>query len=224
MPTDASVLDIACGTAANSLWLRDRCRYFGIDLSTSALQKSIHPSLRLACGDAGQLPFREESFDAVIASYVLEHAVEPVETLQEMCRVARPGGTIVLVGPAWDFPFWYPNSLRSKGHDRWWRLRYALSRSLGQLCGWCFGEFPFAGVDEPDAFHSDFVCDSDAVYIVWTYEVIRIMKRWGHKLVHWEVDDRLLGTAPAVRCLKRLLLLLPVYRYAGSCVLLVFKK
>lgn len=224
VPTGSSVLDVACGTAANSAWLKDRCHYVGIDLSIKALQQPLHRSLRLACADAGRLPFRKESFDAVMSSYVLEHTVEPVETLREMCRVVRPGGAIVLVGPAWDFPFWYPNSLRSKSGDSLWRLRYTYRRFCGQLLGWWFGRLPFASVDDPDAFHSDFIYDADAVYIVWTYEVIRVMKEWGHRLVHWEVDDRLLGTSSAVRSLKRLLLLLPIYKYAGSTVTLVFEK
>ncbi len=219
-----SVLDVACGTAANSAWLKDRCRYFGVDLSVMALQQPIHSFLRLACGDADHLPFRQDAFDGVIATYVLEHAVEPIETLREMCRVAKPGARIILLGPAWDFPFWYPNSLRSRGGNYWWRARYTLTRSWGQLAGWVLGRLPFVRVDEPDAFYSEFIYDADAVYVVWTYEVIRIMKQWGHRLVHWEVEDRLLGTNPAVRSLKRLLMHLPIYRYAGNTILLVFEK
>jgi SAM-dependent methyltransferase len=218
------VLDIACGTAANSEWIKERCRYFGVDLSIKALQRPIHPSLMLACGDADDLPFRKECFDAVIATYVLEHAVEPVVTLQEMCRVVKPHGKIILLGPAWDFPFWYPNSLRSKNAERGWRLRYTLGRLWRQLIGCSFGKLPFARVDEPDAFRSEFVYDADAVYIVWTYEVIRLMKKWGHNLAHWEVDDPLLGANPVIRKFKNVLRCFPIYRYAGSTILLVFEK
>ena len=224
LPAGESILDVACGTAANSAWLKDRCRYFGVDLSVMALRQPIHPFLRLACGDAEHLPFPDGVFDGVIATYVLEHAVEPVETLREMCRVAKSGGRIVLLGPAWDFPFWYPNSLRSRSGDHWWHVGYTAGRFYRQLMGWWFGRLPFERINEPDAFHSDFIYDADAVYIVWTYEVIRLMKRWGHKLVHSEVDDPLLGTNPAVRGLKRVLSCLPTYRHAGSAVLLVFEK
>jgi SAM-dependent methyltransferase len=219
-----SVLDVACGTAANAAWLKDRCRYFGVDLSVTALQQPIHTSLRLACGDADHLPFRHDAFDGVVATYVLEHAVEPLRVLREMCRVTKAGGRIVLLGPAWDFPFWYPNSLRSRCGSHSWLARYTLNRFWGQLWGWVFGRFPFVRVDEPDAFHSEFIYDADAVYVVWTYEVIRTMKQWEHRLIHWEVDDRLRGTNPAVRSLKNLLMCLPIYRYAGNTILLVFEK
>jgi hypothetical protein len=141
-----------------------------------------------------------------------------------MCRVVKPHGKIILLGPAWDFPFWSPNSLRSKKAERGWLWRYTLRRFWGQLIGCAFGKLPFARVDEPDALRSEFVYDADAVYIVWTYEVIRLMKRWGHSLAHWEVDDPLLGTNPAIRKFKSFLRCFPMYRYAGSTILLVFEK
>jgi hypothetical protein len=50
------------------------------------------------------------------------------------------------------------------------------------------------------------------------------MRRWGFRLIHSEVDDRLVGTNTAVRLLKRLLFLLPLYRLAGSTVLMVFGR
>jgi hypothetical protein len=43
-------------------------------------------------------------------------------------------------------------------------------------------------------------------------------------LVHAEVDDRMWGTKASVRLLKRMLYLLPPYRYAGSTALLVFER
>ena len=66
--------------------------------------------------------------------------------------------------------------------------------------------------------------DSDVTYIVWSYEVIRQMKRWGFRLIHSDVDERLLGTNSAVRLLKQLLFLLAMYRLTGSTVLMVFES
>jgi len=224
IPEDSAVLDVACGSAANSYWLAGRCRYFGSDLSQAGLQKGKQPSLRLACADVGRLPFPSGAFDAAISTFALEHFVNPAEMLCEIHRVVRPGGRIVLLGPAWDLPFWYPNALLSRAQKLGWRLRYTLRRFFQQIRGWLFGRLPFETIEDPDALDREFVHDADAVYVVWTYEVIRQMRRWGCRLAHWEVDDRLLGTDPAVRLLKRILLLLPPYRYAGSTVLLVFER
>ncbi len=224
VPDGSSVVDLGSGTAANYAWLGSRCRYFGVDISVTALKNLLKPGLRGSCADLEDLPFGDGTFDAVISTFVLEHTVAPQRTLQEILRVVRPGGRIILLGPAWDFPFWYPNSLRTKAGSRWWRTKFAVKRWFGQFVGWSFGSLPFHIVDDPDAFHTEFIYDADAVYVVWTYEVVQFMKQLGCRLVHWEVDDQLLGTNPFVRALKRTLMLLPPYRRAGSTVLLVFER
>ncbi len=188
------------------------------------LRRAIDPSLMLVCGDADCFPFRDGTFDAAFCTFALEHAVNPLQFLRETHRVVRPGGRIVLLGPSWDFPFWYPNALRSRAVDLRWRMKYTANRWAKQMAGWLFGTLPFCVIEDPDVFRSEWVHDSDAVYIVWTYEVIRQVKRWGCRLVHWEVDDRQLGTRAEVRVFKRLLMLLPPYRRAGGTVLLVFEK
>lgn len=218
------ILDVACGNGNNSKWLFPRCKYFGSDLSQTGLQRVRLQGLRLACADAEALPFADEHFDAAIATFALEHSVEPASMLREMYRVVKLGGRIVLLGPTWDYPFWYPNSLGSRAGSLLWRLRYTLGRLAAQIKAVVFGKSPFLIVEEPDAFSQPFVCDADAVYVVWSYEVIRQMKRWGCRLLHCEVDNRLLGSTALVRLMKRLLMLLPQYRFAGSTVLMVFER
>lgn len=224
LPRGEAVLDVACGTGANSGFLKDDCRYFGVDLSIKALQRPIGAGLEIVCADTDHLPFRENYFGGAIATFVLEHAVDPILTIREVWRVVKPGGRIVFMGPAWDLPFAVPNSLLSKSGSFWWRFSYAAGRLRRQLLGWWFGVLPFEQVADPDAFHVKFIYDSDAVYIVWSYELIRKMKQWGCKLVHWEVDDPMLGTNPVVQAFKRFLMLFPIYRRSGGTVLLVFEK
>jgi SAM-dependent methyltransferase len=224
LPAGGRVLDVACGSGANTASVSPHCRYFGSDISLTGLRRAQASSLPFVCADADQLPFQSGAFDGAISTFALEHSVNPKRMLEELRRVVRPGGRIVLLGPSWDLPFWYPNALRSALQKPVSRLTYAANRTLGQLRGWIFGTLPFERVNEPDAFHHEFVYDSDAVYVVWSYEVIEEMRRGGCRLVHGEVDDRLLGTRKAVQLLKQVLLLFPIYRLAGSTVLLVFER
>lgn len=224
IPEGSRILDVACGSASNCVWLLKRGKYFGTDISQSGLRRAQRAELQLVCADAEALPFAKESFDAVISTYALEHSVAPVEMLREMVNVVRTGGRIVLLGPAWDFPFWYPNALRSRAGNTFWRLRYTVQRITGQVRALLGGCSPFLVIEEPDAFTQPFVHDSDAVYVVWTYEVIRQMKSWGCKVVRVEVDNQLLGSNPLVKLGKRALMLLPAYRHAGSTSLMVFER
>jgi len=224
VPEGSRILDVACGLATNSVCLAPRGKYFGTDIALNFLEHAPPGNLRLACSDADALPFAGESFDVVISTYALEHCVEPVGFLREMVRVARGGGRIILLGPAWDFPFWYPNAVLSKAGSLAWRVGYAARRAAGQVRAMLGGASPFMIIDEPDALTRPFVYDSDAVYVVWTFEVIRLMRGWGCRLIVGEADTPLLGENVLVRFGKRLLMKLPAYRYAGSTVLLVFEK
>jgi SAM-dependent methyltransferase len=224
LPEGGRVLDVACGSAANASLIARRCSYVGADISQAGLHRAVGLALCLVCGDAEQLPFAGNSFDATISTFALEHSVNPVRMLQEMHRVVRPGGRIVLLGPSWDLPFWYPNAIRNELQDPGKRMAYTWRRLVGQAGGWLFGRLPFFGVEEPEVFHRELVNDADAVYVVWTYEVIRLMKRFGCRLIHADVDDRMWGTRSLVRLMKRILYALPPYRLAGSTVLLVFER
>ena len=51
--------------------------------------------------DATRLPFRSESFDAIIAAEILEHIPDDAAAMAEITRVLRPGGTVAVTVPAW---------------------------------------------------------------------------------------------------------------------------
>lgn len=58
-------------------------------------------SVELAASDACQLPFSDSSFSRIVASEVLEHIPQDDQALQELVRVLRPGGMLVVTVPAW---------------------------------------------------------------------------------------------------------------------------
>jgi len=46
-----------------------------------------------------RLPFQDEVFDAVLSLHVLEHVPDPFGCARELCRVLKPGGTLLAVTP-----------------------------------------------------------------------------------------------------------------------------
>lgn len=90
-----SVLELGCGGGILTSSLEDGpWNLIAQDLLhgplVAALPHLKHASL-LRC-DAAQLPFRENSFDAVLSSDFLEHAADLRAVVAEMARVLRPGG------------------------------------------------------------------------------------------------------------------------------------
>ena len=50
-------------------------------------------------GDGLALPFADRTFDRIICSEVLEHLVDDLAAMRELCRVLRPGGTLAVTVP-----------------------------------------------------------------------------------------------------------------------------
>lgn len=56
--------------------------------------------VELRQGDIFDIPYQSEGFDAVICASVLEHFADPLPALQELRRVTKPGGILLLGFPA----------------------------------------------------------------------------------------------------------------------------
>jgi SAM-dependent methyltransferase len=70
-----------------------------------------------ACGDALGLPFRDGSFDRVVAAEVLEHVEADERAVGELARVLRPGGILAVSVPRW-LPEVVNWALSRRYHDR----------------------------------------------------------------------------------------------------------
>jgi SAM-dependent methyltransferase len=95
------VLEIGCGVGHVLARLSARCTVAGLDLSPEALRQAreVVPGGWLLRGSGERLPFADASFDAVLARHVLEHLPEPADTIAELRRVLRPGGTLIAAMP-----------------------------------------------------------------------------------------------------------------------------
>lgn len=102
LPT--SILDVATGTAGVALELvqRTSAGVTGIDLTAAMLARGRERIARAGAGDrvrlaaarAEQLPFADETFDALTFTYLLRYVADPAATLRELARVLKPGGAI----------------------------------------------------------------------------------------------------------------------------------
>jgi demethylmenaquinone methyltransferase/2-methoxy-6-polyprenyl-1,4-benzoquinol methylase len=103
------ILDLAAGTGASSIKLREAgAVVVSCDFSVGMLKvgKRNHPELDLIAGDALRLPFADESFDCVTISWALRNVNDVIVALQEMLRVTKPGGRLVVLENS--HPTWRP--------------------------------------------------------------------------------------------------------------------
>ncbi len=78
-----------------------RCgaRVIGMDVDPESFEPAADHNLRFLAGSVDELPFADASFDIVASYQMLEHVDEPELAIEEMARVVRPGGVIIVAGP-----------------------------------------------------------------------------------------------------------------------------
>ena len=102
------ILDVGCGDGRLGRAIRANCPkvlIHGCDVSTAALTRSEGLDQQY-CVDLNceALPEPTESFDLVIASEVIEHLITPDRVLEELTRVVKQGGHVLLTVP--NVAFW----------------------------------------------------------------------------------------------------------------------
>src|ERR1700757_4688864 len=99
------VLEVGVGTGISLPLYGPHLRIFGTDISEAMLEKArkrvaefgLKNVEGLAVMDAEKLEFPDNSFDVVMAQYVVTAVPNPEKALDEFARVLRPGGELILL-------------------------------------------------------------------------------------------------------------------------------
>lgn len=122
------LLEVGVGTGLTLPRYSSRVQVVGMDLSPHMLKQAqtrvendnINNVIGLSLMDAGHMAYADNSFDIVTAMYVMTVAPDPRAVFDELCRVVRPGGEIILVNHF--------------SHDKGWRAR--LERLFAPHAAW----------------------------------------------------------------------------------------
>jgi SAM-dependent methyltransferase len=132
-----NLLDVGLGSGRTMRFIdgmgtSDCIRFFGIDKTPAEMGRVYSPErwvLKIADLDAVGIPFETAKFDIVICEQVLEHLVNPSFALQEMCRVLRPAGLLLLGVPIYATGFLWARKYLVPLLDR----AVGMSRSHNQI-------------------------------------------------------------------------------------------
>ena len=106
LPGSGMLLDVGGGTGRVSSFLINEVDQVVLaDLSEKMLlQSHAKEGLEPICSHAEKLPFPDDSFDRVLMVDALHHVCDQKETAQELWRVLKPGGMIIIEEP--DISHW----------------------------------------------------------------------------------------------------------------------
>ena len=175
-----NILDLACGSATTSKMLsRDGHQVTGMDISALFLEKALvkkNANLKFICGDILNIPFKNGAFDCVSIYLSIEHLVDIPQALNEMLRVIKTGGRLIILSPNMLSPFnvLFPviNTLRGRkvdfmfGINNLWRIGQLLVRNtLLLIRKKCSRQASFNYREPVLENRIDFIPDNDAVYL-----------------------------------------------------------
>jgi phosphatidylethanolamine/phosphatidyl-N-methylethanolamine N-methyltransferase len=138
-----TILEVGVGTGLVLPYYPKHCHVTGIDLSFDMLKKAVDKKVSrhltqvslLAAMDACKLGFADETFDAITVPFVITLVPDPEAALNEMRRVLKPGGEIIIAsklgadsGPTMHFEAALAPLVKKVG----WSIAF----KSGRLTGW----------------------------------------------------------------------------------------
>ena len=133
------ILEVGVGTGMSLPQYAKDTRLCGVDISAPMLRKAQERVAEFGLSnveglwvmDAEHLSFPDNSFDVVVAQYVITTVPNPEATLDEFARVLKPGGEIILVsrigaeaGLRHSLEHWFQPAARKLG----WRTEFSFAR------------------------------------------------------------------------------------------------
>ena len=133
LPAHARVLDAGCGSGRTLQELADYGEPSGIELNAEAAQLARGRNHgEVLVGRLEELPWQDETFDLITCLDVIEHVPDDVTALQELRRVCRAGGWLLVTVPAYQ-ALW---SLHDEANHHYRRYSRAVLRGAAIAAGW----------------------------------------------------------------------------------------
>lgn len=97
--------DVGCGEGYVTAEINKIVPTTGLDISNDALRiaRNLFPNIDFIQGDILNLPFKDNSFDTIVAVEFIEHVIDTKKMFSEFKRVLKPGGNLIMLVPEFNF-------------------------------------------------------------------------------------------------------------------------
>ncbi|PYU01221.1 MAG: hypothetical protein DMG38_04190 [Acidobacteria bacterium] len=122
----------------------------------------------------GEITRISERYDVIFGTFMFEHLTRPKATLRHLLTILRPGGSVFLACPRYDFPFYISPTARHLSRVR--QLVIAAWLVLERLRVLGGGQPRFLIHLDPAIFHKQWFRDADAVHWVSLWDLKQLLR------------------------------------------------
>ena len=99
------IVELGCGLSPMLDYAASFSYAYGVDFSEETITKAqkLYPDVTYLCMEVINTGLSDNFFDAVVAGEVIEHLQDPIKLIDEMYRICKPGGTMILSTPHLEF-------------------------------------------------------------------------------------------------------------------------
>jgi SAM-dependent methyltransferase len=116
-------------------------------------------------------------YDIIFSTFVWEHVTTPKAVLDYLLSLLKPGGSLFIISPRYDFPFYVSPSVRHYWKPR--RVQIAAWLLWRRLRVWAGAEADFMIHLNPALLHRPWFRDADAIHWASWWDLVRYLKgKW----------------------------------------------
>ena len=133
LPPGVEILDAGCGSGRNMVELARAGTVTGIEISDASVARARERGIgEVVQCSITEVPLADDRFDLAVCLDVIEHIEDDLGALRELLRVVRPGGTLLVTVPAYQW-LWSEHDVINHHKRRY--TRKTLS-AVAEQAGW----------------------------------------------------------------------------------------
>ncbi len=138
--TDLKILNIGSGTGGTIPTIEKFGEVTNLDTSNDAIKYLRCSGYDAVKFDGGKIPFKDRSFDLVVAFDVLEHVEDDAQVLEDWFRVVKKSGTLIVTVPAYQW-LWSKHDEDNLHYRRY--TKKSLKKTLDRLNSYKVSKFSY---------------------------------------------------------------------------------
>jgi len=211
--TKSKILECGCGTGITTFHLHKfRQDIIGIDFSNKFIRKAKTRGKYFFTMDVTKLRFRKEKFDLVCFADLIEHVPDLNKALDEMDRVLKKGGFLIIQAPNLFtnlFSYNYKKSLRN--------ILRKISHLLADIKNSRLATIEEYGLDIIEG-------DRDAYNLISPIWLIKTLKNRGYKIKYMTTYSLFFKANMLLKLGFSIISRLPIIKYLGGRIILIAQK